>query len=69
MNSLSESIIANAGTDDDTADEMNSFVKKRKKGYVSNNFSNPHCLYLFSSFVFRMQILYIRRTPIIVFMT
>lgn len=32
MNSLGESIIANAGTDDDTADEMNSFVKKRKKG-------------------------------------
>lgn len=34
VNSPSESIIANAGTDDDTADEINRVVKKRKKGYV-----------------------------------
>lgn len=44
VNSFSENIIANAGTDDVTADEINSSVKKRKRGYVSNNFSNPHCL-------------------------
>lgn len=64
VNSFSENIIANAGTDDVTADEINSSVKKRKRGYVSNNFSNPHFYNFFHSLHFRCKFYVYSRLPL-----